>query len=75
MRPCTAVRAGVVVPPRAAVRQRSIALITSSWPGSQPGIGAAPRRSVITEDVRDLQPWTGHDGPTLRGRLMLRLSS
>ena len=37
-----------------------------------PGMGAAPRRSVIAEDVRDLQPWTGHDDLALRGRLMLR---
>src|SRR3979411_2737330 len=25
-----------------------------------PGIGSAPRRPVVPEDVRDLQRWTGH---------------
>src|SRR5262245_55869689 len=30
-----------------------------------PGIGSAPRRPVVAEDVRDLQRWTGHG----RGRL------
>ena len=25
-----------------------------------PGIGSAPRRPVVAEDVRDLQRWTGH---------------
>src|SRR5271169_1336245 len=25
------------------------------------GIGATPSRSVVAEDVRDLQNWTGHD--------------
>src|SRR5467141_3530216 len=29
------------------------------------GIGAPPRRSVVAEDIRDLQCWTGH----ARGRL------
>ena len=24
------------------------------------GIGSAPRRSVVAEDIRDLQRWTGH---------------
>jgi hypothetical protein len=24
------------------------------------GIGGTPRRSVIAEDIRDLQCWTGH---------------
>jgi hypothetical protein len=24
------------------------------------GIGSTPRRSVIAEDIRDLQRWTGH---------------
>src|SRR5260370_36244402 len=24
------------------------------------GIGAAPRRPVVAEDIRDLQRWTGH---------------
>ena len=25
-----------------------------------PGIGAAPRRPVVAEDIRNLQRWTGH---------------
>ena len=25
-----------------------------------PGIGSAPRRPVVAEDIRDLQRWTGH---------------
>src|SRR5687768_17850570 len=37
-----------------------------------PGIGVAPRRSVVAEDVRAVQPWTGYDDLALPGRLMLR---
>src|SRR5271156_3937721 len=36
-----------------------------------PGIGAAPRRPVVAEDIRDLQHWTGHDRGSLRRRLFL----
>ena len=32
------------------------------------GIGSAPRRSVVAEDIRNLQRWTGHR----RGRLRWR---
>ena len=35
------------------------------------GIGSAPRRPVIAEDIRDLQRWTGHDRRSLRRRLVL----
>jgi hypothetical protein len=34
------------------------------------GIGSAPRRSVVAEDIRNLQRWTGHDRRSLRRRLM-----
>jgi hypothetical protein len=34
------------------------------------GIGATPRRSVVAEDVRDLQRWTGHGCWLLRRRLV-----
>jgi hypothetical protein len=33
-----------------------------------PGIGAAPRRPMVTEDIRNLQRWTGHHGRRLRQR-------
>src|SRR5947208_15054685 len=33
------------------------------------GIGRAPRRPVVAEDIRDLQLWTGHCGG-LRRRLV-----
>ena len=36
-----------------------------------PGIGSAPRRSVVAEDIRNLQRWTGHDRRSLRRRLVL----
>src|SRR6266478_5682726 len=29
------------------------------------GIGTTPRRSVVAEDIRDLQRWTGHGAVTL----------
>jgi hypothetical protein len=32
------------------------------------GIGAAPRRPVVAEDIRNLQRWTGHDRRRLRRR-------
>src|SRR6267143_3198841 len=35
------------------------------------GIGLAPRRSMATEDIRNLQPWTRHARRALRGRLGL----
>src|SRR6476659_5099242 len=57
-------------PPSAAVRQRSIADITLSWPRlNTAGIGRAPRRPVVAEDIRDLQLRTGHCGG-LRRRLL-----
>jgi hypothetical protein len=34
-----------------------------------PGIGSAPRRPVVAEDVRDLQHWTGHNCQPLRRQL------
>ena len=34
-----------------------------------PGIGPAPRRPVVAEDVRDLQHWTGHSCQPLRRQL------
>jgi hypothetical protein len=33
-----------------------------------PGIGAAPRRPVVAEDIRNLQRWTGHRRRRLRRR-------
>jgi hypothetical protein len=30
-----------------------------------PSVGAAPRRSMVAEDVRNLQRWTGHAGRAL----------
>ena len=57
-------------PPSAAVRQRSIALITFILVEADvPGIGSAPRRPVVAEDVRDLQHWTGHSCQPLRRQL------
>src|SRR6202795_5416138 len=35
-----------------------------------PGIGSAPRRSVVAEDIRDFQRWTGHSRGPLRRRLV-----
>src|SRR5271170_6218980 len=35
------------------------------------GIGATPRRSVVVEDIRDLQHWARHDRGSLRRRLFL----
>ena len=35
------------------------------------GIGAAPRRSVVAEDIRDLQRWTGHGSRASGRRLNL----
>jgi len=35
------------------------------------GVGSAPRRPMVTEDIRDLQHWTGHDRRPLRRRLIL----
>src|SRR5450631_3243331 len=32
-------------------------------------VGSTPRRSVVAEDIRDLQGWTGHDRGLLRRRL------
>jgi hypothetical protein len=36
-----------------------------------PGIGAAPRRPMVAEDIRDLQLWARHDRGSLRRRLFL----
>ena len=48
-------------PPRATVRQRSMARhhlqLVEAYVAS---IGVTPRRPVIAEDIRDLQDWTGH---------------
>src|SRR5262249_14100885 len=33
-----------------------------------PGIGAAPRRPMVAEDIRNLQRWTGHRRRRLRWR-------
>src|ERR1700739_2915824 len=55
-------------PPRAAVRQRSIALITLSWPNLElaeaqvTAVGLTPSGPVVAEDIRDLQ---AHVGPAL----------
>src|SRR5260370_35448172 len=35
------------------------------------GIGFTPSRSIVAEDVRDLQRWTGHERRGLCGRLVL----
>ena len=54
-------------PPSAAVRQLSIADITLSWPRlTWPALALTPRRSMVAEDVRDLQRWTGHGTAALR---------
>src|SRR6202048_2419458 len=59
-------------PPSAAVRQRSIALMTFIWPRlTCPALArrhAAPWSRKIS---RDLQRWTGHDRRRLRRRLIL----
>jgi hypothetical protein len=34
------------------------------------GVGLAPRRSMATEDIRDLQPWTCQQRRALGGRLV-----
>jgi hypothetical protein len=34
------------------------------------GVGGAPSRPVVAEDIRDLQLWTGHCGGSLRRRLL-----
>ena len=48
-------------PPSAAVRQRSMADITFIWLDTDvTDVGTPPRRSVVAEDIRDLQGWTGH---------------
>ena len=53
-------------PPRAAVRQLSMALITFSWPRLiLPPVGITPSAPVIAEDIRDLQSGTGHDRAAL----------
>src|SRR5919201_7100628 len=36
------------------------------------GMGAAPSRPVVAEDIRDLQRWTGQACRALRGRLPRR---
>ena len=49
-------------PPRAAVRQLSIALITFIWPRlTWPALARRQAGPLVAEDVRDLQNWTGHD--------------
>ena len=35
------------------------------------GVGSAPGSTVRAENIRDLQRWTGHRRPALRGRLRL----
>ena len=48
-------------PPSAAVRQRSIALITFNWSRLRmAAVGLAPRGTVLAEDVRDLQYRSNH---------------
>ena len=32
-----------------------------------PGVGAAPRRAVAAEDIRDLERWTGQARPLYAG--------
>ena len=38
-----------------------------------PGIGAAPRRPMVAEDIGNLQRWTGHRRRRLRRRRVFRL--
>ena len=58
-------------PPRAAVRQLSMALITFIWAKAHvTGIGVTPSGTVVAEDIRDLQSWTGHDRGALCRRLL-----
>ena len=50
-------------PPSAAVRQRSIAHMTFSWPRlTWPRVGFTPSGTVVAEDIRDLQSWPAHVG-------------
>ena len=57
-------------PPRAAVRQFSMALITFSWPRlTWPALASTPGGPVVAEDVRDLESRTGHECRPLRRRL------
>src|SRR6266849_7915460 len=59
-------------PPRAAVRQLSMALITFNWSRLRCAVGMTPCGPVAAEDVRDLQSWTVHGGPALCRRPLLR---
>ena len=50
-------------PPSAAVRQRSMALITFNWSKADvSAVGFTPSGTVVAEDVRDLQTWPAHVG-------------
>src|SRR5271167_4350422 len=56
-------------PPSAAVRQRSIAVITFNWPRlTCPALAERHAAPVVAEDIRDLQLRTEH----CRGRLRRR---
>src|ERR1700746_2682580 len=60
-------------PPSVAVRQLSMADMTLSWPRlTWPALGDAPCRSVIAEDIRNLQHGTGQVPRGLRRRLHRR---
>ena len=49
-------------PPRAAVRQLSMADITFIWAKAHvAGVGLTPSGAVVAEDVRDLQSRPSHD--------------
>ena len=55
-------------PPSAAVRQRSIADILELAEADMTGIGLTPCRSLVAEDIRNLQRRAGHRCGRLRWR-------
>src|SRR5471032_2311631 len=59
-------------PPRATVRQLSIADITFNWPRLTTCISFTPGGPVVAEDIRDLKGWASHDRRGLCRRLVLR---
>ena len=67
MRVCSHFSQRATWPPSAAVRQRSIADITFSWPRLRwPALALTPSRTVGAEDVRDLQSRTRHSRRRVR---------
>src|SRR6267143_997419 len=74
MRVCEHFSQRATCPPRAAVRQLSIADITFNCPRlTWPAFGFTPRRSMTAEDIRDLQCRAQQARRALGGRLVLGL--